>query len=207
MPKEEKTFVKSISDLYQRLNYLKKISLGLVISNVTLLVLLGCLLQSNPIVILEKEEEKLSFQGEKREILVTDKEIKKAVEKFIRFRYEWDIFNISEMMGNLSPFITSGLKEKIQTEITSQKDSYGSISQYVGKIKMTVDENGNVIGVFDRIIRITGKIKDNVKLPSLPEKIPLLSEGQIMVKVVKGAITAENPLGIYINSIINYETN
>lgn len=207
MSKDEKTFVKSISELYQRLNFLQKVSLGLLISNITLLVFLGVLLQANPIVILEKDEGKLSYQGEKREIIITDKEIKKAVEKFIKSRYEWDTFNLPEMMGNLSPLITSGLKEKIQSELTSQKDSYGSISQYVGKMKMSVDENGNVIGVFDRIIRITGKIKDNLKLPSLPEKIPLLSEGQVMVKVVKGAITTENPLGIYINSLVNYETN
>ncbi|MFP5386025.1 MAG: hypothetical protein ACLGHN_08110 [Bacteriovoracia bacterium] len=207
MSKEEKTFVKSLSDLYQKISYLQRISVGLVVSNLTLLVILTYLLQSNPIVILEKDEEKLSFQGEKREIVVTDKEIKKAVEKFIKYRYEWETFSLPEMMGNLSPIITSGLKDKILSEVKSQKDSYSAISQYVGKIKMTVDESGNVIGVFDRIIRITGKVKDNVKLPSLPEKIPLLSEGQVMVKVVKGAITAENPLGIYINSIINYETN
>ncbi len=207
MSKEEKTFVKSISELYQRLNFLQKVSLGLVISNITLLVLLGVSLQSSPIVILEKDEEKLSYHGEKREIVITDREIKKAVEKFIRSRYEWDTFNLPEMMGNLSPLITSGLKEKMQTELNSQKDSYGSISQYIGKVKMTVDENGNVIGVFDRIIRITGKLKENMKMPSLPEKIPLLAEGQVMVKVVKGAMTAENPLGIYINSLVNYETN
>ena len=207
MSKEEKTFVKSISELYQRLNFLQKVSLGLVISNITLLVLLGVSLQSSPIVILEKDEEKLSYHGEKREIVITDKEIKKAVEKFIKSRYEWDTFNLPEMMGNLSPLITSGLKEKIQSELSTQKDSYGSISQYVGKVKMTVDENGNVIGVFDRIIRITGKLKENMKMPSLPEKITLLAEGKVMVKVVKGAMTAENPLGIYINSLVNYETN
>ena len=207
MSKEEKTFVKSISELYQRLNFLQKVSFGLLISNITLLVLLGISLQANPIVILEKDEEKLSYQGEKKEVIITDKEIKKAVEKFIKSRYEWETFNLPVMMSNLSPLITSGLKEKIQSELTSQKDSYESISQYVGKVKMNVDENGNVIGTFDRILRITGKIKDNVKLPSLPEKIPLLSEGQVMVKVVKGAITIENPLGIYINSLVNYETN
>lgn len=205
--KEEKTFVKSVSEIYQWLNLLKKLAIGLVISNIILLGFLGYMIQSNPIVILEKEEEKLSFLGDKREVKITDREIKKAVEKFIRLRYEWESFDFNVTMDRLIPIITSGLKEKIASEISNQKDSYKAISQYVGNVKVTLDEHGNVIGVFDRILRITGKLKDGVNLPGISEKIPLLSESQIMVKVVKGTATEENPLGIYINSVVNYETN
>ena len=206
-PKEEKTFVKSVSEIYQRLNLFQKLTFGLALSNALLIMMLAYLIQLDPIVILERDEEKLSYHGEKREIVITDKEIKKAVEKFIRKRYEWENFDIPGMIESLSPLITSGLKEKIVSDLTSQKESYKSISQYVGKIKMTVDESGNVVGIFDRVLRITGKLKDGMKMTNIPEKIPLLAEGQVMVKVVKGAITEANPLGIYINSIINYETN
>lgn len=204
MPSEqtqEKTFPKSINEIYQRLNLFQRLVVGLVLSNVILLAMLGFLIQLDPIVILEKDEEKLSYQGARREVIITDKEIKKAVEKFIRLRYEWEAFNMEEMVDKLSPIITPGLKEKIVAEVSSQKESYKIMSQYVGKAKVTVDENGNVIGIFDRILRITGKLKEGMNPPPISEKIPLLSEAQIMVKVVKGTVTDENPLGIYINSL------
>jgi hypothetical protein len=203
----ERPFVKSVNEFYQRINILQKLSLGLVVSNVTLLLILGISLQRNPIVILEKDAEKLSFIGDQKEVVITDKEIKKSVEKYIRLRYEWEKFDSNETIDKLAPIITSGLKDKVLNEITAQKESYKAISQYVGSIKVSVDENGNIVGIFDRILRITGKLKDGLNLPGLNEKIPLLSEAQIMVKVVKGTMTQENPLGIYINSVINYETN
>jgi hypothetical protein len=203
----ERPFVKSVNEFYQRINVLQKLTLGLVVSNAILLLILGISLQRNPIVILERDAEKLSFIGDQKEVVITDKEIKKAVEKYIRLRYEWEKFDSNETIDKLTPVITSGLKDKVLNEITAQKESYKAISQYVGSIKVTVDENGNIVGVFDRILRITGKLKDGLNLPGLNEKIPLLSEAQIMVKVVKGTMTQENPLGIYINSVINYETN
>jgi hypothetical protein len=150
----------------------------------------------------------LSFLGEKREIVITDNEIKKLVENFIKRRYEWDTFSVDEVMDGLNPIITNGLKEKITTEISKQAESYKTFSQYVGKVQITVDEHGNVVGIFDKILRITGKLKNGAdSLPGMIEKIPLLSEAQVLVKVVRGAITDENPLGIYINSLVNYEPN
>lgn len=203
-PRQEKTFVKSITEIHQRLQLFQNLAFLAVLTSLLLAGCLGVSLLADPIVILEGREEKLSFIGKKREVVITDKEIKSIAERFIKRRYEWDQFSVEEMSDNLNPFLTSGLKEKIFSEINKNADSYRAISQYVGKISIEVDEKGNVIGVFDKILRITGKLKND---PSIIEKIPLLSEAQVMIKIVKGSVTHENPLGIYINSVLNYETH
>ena len=203
--KSDKTFVKSVSEIYQRLELFKRIAIGSVVSNVILGFCLSLTLFSDPIVIMETGAEKLSFNGEKREVEVTETEIKKLVENFIKRRFQWEKFSTFEVMDRLGPIVTNGLREKISNEIEKQSESYKSISQYVGKIQVEIDADGNVVGTFDKVLRITGKSQGGSDIPKLPEKIPLLSESQIMVKVVLGTRTDENPLGLYVNSVVSYE--
>ena len=178
-----------------------------IASNAILCFIVGYMILAPTIVISESDKQILSFSGERKEIVVTEKEIKKVAEDFIKRRFEWDEYSQVEIMANLTPLLTYGLKEKIADELKKQKDSFKSISQYVGKVQITVDADGNVVGVFDKILRITGNLKnDSTNLEAL-QKIPLLSESQILMKVVRGSVTLENPLGIYINSVVNYEQN
>jgi hypothetical protein len=205
--KTEKNFVKSVSEIYQSLQLYKNLTILAVAANMLLAIAVNGLLLAEPIVIMYKGAEKLSFIGEKKEVVVNEAEIKGLVEKFIKKRYEWETFTVDNVIDNINPIVTSGLREKISTEISKQAESYKAISQYVGKVQITVDANGNVIGVFDKILRISDSLKNSAKILPSMNKIPLLSEAQILVKVVRGNITDENPLGIYINSVVNYEPN
>lgn len=203
----EKTFVKNVSEIYKSLDFFKKLAMGSIASNAILGFVVGYMVLAPTIVIFESEKQVLSFSGERKEIVVTEKEIKKVAEDFIKRRFEWDEYSQGEIMANLDPLLTSGLKEKMAEELKKQHDSFKSVSQYVGKVQITVDAEGNVVGVFDKILRITGNLKnDSTNLEAL-QKIPLLSESQILIKVVQGSVTLENPLGIYINSVVNYEQN
>lgn len=160
----------------------------------------------DPLVIMESNSEKLSFKSTRKEVVITEKEIKKLVENFIRRRYEWEQFNLQDVMSNLSPLISSGLKTKIADDLKKEEKTAmnQAFSQYVGKINITIDEAHNIVGSFDKILRIHKKITSaSGDIPI--EKIPLLSEAQIMVKVVKGTVTEENPLGLYINRVMSYE--
>jgi hypothetical protein len=106
-------------------------------------------------------------------------------------------------MANLTPIISSGLKSKIADELTKEEKAskYSAFSGYVGKITISIDEQNNIVGTFDKILRIHSKLSGDLGI----EKIPLLSEAQVMIKVISGMVTEENPLGIYINAVINYE--
>jgi len=201
--KTQKPFVKSVLEFQSRLKLYEKIILSLTLANILFGVMVVGTIFSNPLVILESDGEKLSFKSSHKEVTITENEIKKLVEKFIRRRYEWDKFSIDAMMANLSPIMSSGLKSKIADDLAKEEKAskYSAFSQYVGKINITIDEQNNIVGTFDKILRIHNKLSGDLGI----EKIPLLSEAQVMVKVITGMVTYENPLGLYINAVVNYE--
>ena len=201
--KPQKPFVKSVLEFQSRIKLYEKIILSLALANILFGVMLIGTIFSNPLVILESDGEKLSFKSNRKEVTITEKEIKKLVENFIRRRFEWDKFSIESMMANLTPIVSSGLKSKIAEELAKEEKAskYSAFSQYVGKINITIDEQNNIVGTFDKILRIHSKLCGDLVL----EKIPLLSEAQVMVKVITGMVTEENPLGLYINAVVNYE--
>jgi hypothetical protein len=201
--KPQKPFVKSVLEFQHRIRLYEKIIFSLSLANIIFGVTLIGMIFSNPLVILESDGEKLSFKSSRKEVTITENEIKKLVEKFIRKRYEWDKFSIDAMMANLSPIMSSGLKSKIADDLTKEEKAskYSAFSQYVGKINITIDEQSNIVGTFDKILRIHNKLSGDLGI----EKIPLLSEAQVMVKVITGMVTDENPLGLYINAVVNYE--
>lgn len=205
--KVTKPFVKSITEFQKRLTLYEKTLTYSIIANIIMAIILLILSLSNPLVIMEGEAEKLSFTASRQDVAITENEIKKVVENFIRRRFEWEQFSIDQVIGNLSPLISSGLKQKIAEELLKEEKtfSYNAFSQYVGRINITIDSENNIVGSFDKILRINRKIDSSVLDTMSLEKIPLLSEAQVMVKVIRGLVTKDNPLGLYINSVINYE--
>jgi hypothetical protein len=203
----QRPFVKSVLDFQKRLKFYEKI---ILYTNIAMIALTAINIQMtirDPIVILDKDGQKLSFQSERKEVEVTEKEIIKLVENFIHRRYEWDTFSTESVLAELSPIISVGLKEKLASDLEKEaKTSKNELfSQYVGKVKVTIDKENNIIGTFDKILRVQKKITgaDGDLLPL--EKIPLISEAQVMIKVIRGMTTSSNPLGLYINGVINYE--
>lgn len=201
--KPQRPFVKSVLEFQSRIKLYQKIIFSLAVANILFGVMLVGTIFSNPLVILERDGEKLSFKSYRKEIAITEKEIKKLVENFIRRRFEWEKFSIESMMANLTPIISGGLKSKIADELAREEKAskYSAFSQYVGKINISIDEQNNIVGTFDKILRIHSKLSGDLGI----EKIPLLSEAQVMIKVISGMVTEENPLGLYINAVINYE--
>ena len=67
-----------------------------------------------------------------------------------------------------------------------------------GDYKVIIDNENTIVGTFDKILRVQKKItgSDGDLLPL--EKIPLISEAQVMIKVIRGMTTSSNPLGRHI---------
>jgi hypothetical protein len=197
-------FVKSVLEFQNKLKFYEKVIFFTCFANIIFGAIVFDSIYQEPLVIMEKDGEKLSYRSSAKEIVITEEEIKKLVENFIKRRFEWEKFSIDIVMENLSPILSSGLKIKLEEELVKEEknNKNQSFSQYVGKVNIAIDADNNIIGKFDKILRIhTNAAGDS----DLPDKIPLLAEAQVMVKVVKGLVTYENPLGLYINSVINYE--
>ncbi|MDH4468012.1 MAG: hypothetical protein QE271_08140 [Bacteriovoracaceae bacterium] len=208
MSQPETKYVQHVSSIYGNVKFLTKILSILVISNMILIFMIASSYLGNTTVIMEKNGELLSFKGEKRKVETTTSEIKQVAENFIKRRYEWEKFDLEIKLSSLSSIVTSGLKSKIDEDLRKEMESFKAISQYVGKIDLTIGANGEVLGKFDKILRLTTRPKDNAdQISSMPEKIPLLSETQIELKIVRGAATEDNPLGLYINSVTEYGTH
>lgn len=203
----ERPFTKSIMELYRDLDLFKKIAVGSLLSVIILGFIVVYLLTVPAIVINENSGRVQSYAGERREIVITEAELKKIAHDFIKRRYEWDQYTPSEIITNIAPIVTSGLKEKLTVDIKKQSESFRAVSQYVGKVQMNIDPEGNIVGAFDKILRITGNLKNDSSDQDSIQKIPLLSEAQVLIKVVRGSVTPENPLGLYINSVVTYENN
>jgi hypothetical protein len=205
MIKEPNGFVMQLSSLYRSKESTKKVLIFTTISNLILVILLVSNYFSTNTVIRESDGVVQSYQGKKAEVSITQKEIKKLAENYIKRRYEWEKFDLNVMLLNLNSIVTENLKEKIRDDLKKDQESFKSISQYVGKLDLSVNQSGEVVGKFDKVLRLTARPKDmSDQVASLPEKIPLLSETQIQFTIVRGPRTDDNPLGLYINSVVEY---
>ncbi len=195
-----------MSKLYKNLYFFKKFSFLLSIANVVLAFFIGATFYGSPLVIMEGDGKVLSFEGMRKDLPITQSELKKIAQDFIKLRYEWEQFNLDGMLNGLDSITTEGLQDKILSDLKKDAQSFQSISQYVGKLDLVVGPSGEVTGKFDKILRLTSKPNgDENSTEGIPVKIPLLSESQIVLKIVKGDQTTANPLGLYINSVAEYE--
>ena len=191
---DKRPFIENIDEIYQKINFYKKSLISGLVCVVFQTITILCLIFSSPIVIVEKDGERLGYVGEKKELVVTEGDIKELARKFIKNRYEWQEFDPDYILSDLSPIVQSGLKDKIRKKLIKRQDDLKGqkVSQYVGKIKIHIDEKKRIIGVFDKILRV--------------ENIPLISEAQVLIGIVKGFSNKANKIGLYINSVVNYES-
>jgi hypothetical protein len=191
---ENSPFIENISEIYKKIDFYKKGAVILTMCSLFQTATIFSLIFANPIVIQEKSGERIGYVGVKKELTITQKEIKDLVRRFIRSRYEWQEFNPELISKDLEPFVKSGLSNKMLKKLNLEKEELKGqkLKQYVGKIKVEIDEDNRIVGTFDKIIRIGN--------------IPLLSEAQVLIGIVKGLVTKSNKLGLYINSVVNYES-
>lgn len=193
--KNKPSFVSNISEIYKKIDFYRKGLITATICAVIQSVIILCLIFSNPIVIYEKEGERIGYIGKNEAVTISEGEIKELVKRFIRNRYEWGEFNPRVIAENLRPYTKKNLVTKVLTKLSSEMKQFEGkpIQQYVGKIHVSIDQENKIVGTFDKILRVQG--------------IPLLSESQVLIGIVKGMTTKTNKLGLYINSVVDYETN
>ena len=122
-------------------------------------------------------------------------DVAELVTEFVKARYEWESFQPQIIVKKLEPFTTEALRTKLFEEFGKkgfQNKPGDSIEQSTARIRPNISEKA-VIATFDRILRING--------------VPVVVPTEISLLLSEGPKTFFNPIGLYINGIIEHENN
>lgn len=160
------------------------LSLGLVIS-----------LFQDPIVVLtNKMNQQIYFSGKKTETNPNKGNVEDLVREFVRLRFTFKSSDLSLMAQNISPFATveyvKASFDMLSKELNQNKQQ-GEIVQTVGEIQVVVTDK-EVKAYFDKIVRFKG--------------IPLISPSSVELQLLKNRPNYWNPWGLYINGVIEHES-
>jgi len=158
-------------------------------------IMMGFFLLKDPIVVVLSQKDKIWIHGENKKVPIEKEDIIEIVKKFIEHRYQWKKINLTEMFQNIHPMTTSGLFSKIEDDVTNfvkkeMKDK--RFSQTVSNIEVKILKN-SITASFDRIIRIN--------------ELPLIAPLELSLEIVSGSRTPLNPIGLYVNGIIEHQRN
>lgn len=192
---EENNYLEKWSYLHRTERFHKRIILSLlgIICVLVLVVLFAR--NTKPLVV---ERDHLVFRAlsvEKSEIKPTKEALAELVTEFIKARYEWESFAPQIIIKKLVPFTTEDLRSKFLEEFGKkgfQNKPGESVEQSVARIKPDISDKA-ILASFDRILRING--------------IPVVVPTEISLLLSEGPKTFFNPLGLYINGLIEYENH
>lgn len=161
------------------------------------LLLLTILFANNntPLVIEQDHSIYRARPAERSDIKPTKESVAELVTEFIKNRYEWESFEPQVIVKKLEPYTTEGLRIKLIEEFGKkgfQNKPNNSIEQSVARIRPDISDKA-VLATFDRILRING--------------VPVVVPTEISLLLSEGPKTYFNPIGLYINGVIEHENN
>ncbi|MBY0315635.1 MAG: hypothetical protein K2Q26_08955 [Bdellovibrionales bacterium] len=158
-------------------------------------VMMAFFLLKDPVVVILGKTTKTWVQGQKKSVPIETEDIIETVKKFIEGRYEWKKLNWQDMRYRLFPVVTQGLFDKLEADVSlflKKEFSKKPFEQTVANILVQVSEK-SITATFDRIIRLDG--------------LPLVAPLTLTLSLSRGSMTPENPIGLYINGIIEHQRN
>ncbi len=179
--------------LNRELDRQKLLSLILSAINAILVIVITYLVLSPPLVITEDRGKKDYSIARRVNVEVTSRDLEDVASQFILARYQWDQFDRTSIVKGITPFITNKLTGKIKKELTKLAKQFPKdklISQSVANIQSEVTMEKIKVS-FDRILKVDG--------------LPLVTPIEVEFLMMEGNSNQLNPLGIYINNIIQYE--
>ena len=127
--------------------------------------------------------------GEKNICIFNSKKSKSSDESI----HEKDVLSVKKRIVNgVDIVIMCAHKKRFDDSIIDLINELIDSKKFTKQIKIHIDEHKRIIGVFDKVLRI--------------ENIPLISEAQVLIGIVKGFSNKANKIGLYINSVVNYES-
>lgn len=147
-----------------------------------------------PLVVERKDSVFIPLAVQSESISATKESVAELVSLFVSLRYEWPNFNPEQIIKNIEPLTTEGLRSKLLLEFgkkSHQNKEGSSIEQVVARVRPDVSEKA-VLATFDRILRVNG--------------VPIAVPTEISLSLVEGPKTAVNPIGLYINGVIEHDS-
>ena len=158
-------------------------------------VMMAWSLLRDPFVVVLNHKERIWVESEKKDVPIEREEIVEIIKRFIERRYQWKKLNLDDILHHIQPITTSGLLEKMKDDLVlfiKNDLSKKNFQQAVANIEVQVSEK-SVTATFDRIIRVDG--------------LPLVAPLQLSLELIRGSRTRFNPIGLYINGIIEHQRN
>jgi hypothetical protein len=152
-------------------------------------------LLTDPFVVVMNQKERIWVESEKKDVPIEREEIVEIIKRFIEKRYQWKKLNLEDVLHHIQPITTSGLLDKIKEDLVTfiKNDlSKKNFQQAVANIDVKVSDS-SITASFDRVIRVDG--------------LPLVAPLQLSLELIRGSRTRFNPVGLYINGIIEHQRN
>ena len=177
---------------------------GLFLTGVCVLLSVGLIMIAYrpPLVVIKDQKDIYRSLGNYQEVEINELEIKSFVKRFIYLRYQWDELDPSTIAKNMEPITTAGANKKIKQflELLKSRDFKDKgIQQDITNIKVKITKE-KVIASFDKIIRITD---EKLSLSGIPLIVPTL----IYLNIIQDSVTHWNPIGLYVNGVIEKQIN
>ena len=158
-------------------------------------IMMAWSLLRDPFVVVLNHKERIWVEIEKKDVPIEREEIVEIIKRFIEKRYQWKKLNLEEVLHHIQPITTSGLLEKIKDDMAlfiKNDLSKKKFEQAVANIDVKVSDSA-ITASFDRVIRVDG--------------LPLVAPLQLSLELIRGSRTRFNPIGLYINGIIEHQRN
>lgn len=194
---ESKKQVKSALDQWMQVNgqvrFYKLV--GLVAAVVGGLLLCIVLFQSMkaPLVVYDDGSQKVPHIAATKEFKIDEEQIRRFVTEYLYLYHRWEKLDPEQILKQIGPFTTEGLLEKVQILLNQRRDrdfKGREVSQDIAHLKIQVSEK-EIVASYDKVLHVSS--------------IPLVVPSQTSLQIVSGAATQWNPMGLYVNGIVEHE--
>ena len=188
----KKTFCDNWKDINGQLAWYRYMAISSLV--LSLLLSLSVTVQTyRPPIVVVKEKGKKYHMGKREEIDITEEDVRGFASEFIGRLHTWENFHPDKILEGISCIVTPGFRGRLKKTLGDKeyegKDGQ-SLEQYAAFIKPRLAE-GRTFVSFDRIVRVGG--------------IPLATSMEAALGVVQDGRTPCNPIGLYVDSLSEYE--
>lgn len=192
---EENSYFEKWTYMQKSQQFQKRIILSLL-GLIGLLLLIILFAGNNTPLVVERDNSIYrALNVERSDVKPTKESVAELVTEFVKARYEWENFEPQVIVKKLEPYTTEALRTKLFEEFGKkgfQNKPGDSVEQSVARIRPDISDKA-VLATFDRVLRING--------------VPVVVPTEISLLLSEGPKTYFNPMGLYINGVIEHENN
>ena len=146
-----------------------------------------------PLVVFEGEKGRIPYLASTKKLNIDEEQIQRFVTEFLYLYNKWEKLEPNDIAKQIEPYTSDELLSKIRDILNQRKnrDFKGrEVSQDIAHLKVQVNEKA-IIASFDKVLHLNS--------------IPLIVPTQVSFQLTNGNSTKWNPLGLYVNGMLEHE--